>query len=99
MRSDVHTAEALEIRPGVFRPDWSAAKSPAAREALGIRTATGRSPIDKLLIALTPDEDRVWRAVLELYGTLGRPPRTWRIVGMREPQANFYAVAQNFNGY
>lgn len=64
---------AIEIRPGVFRPDWSAAQSPAAQKALAGRAARP-GLIDKWLHALTPDEDRVWRSVLQLYADLGRPP-------------------------
>ena len=70
---------AIELRPGVFRPDWSAAKSPAAKEALGGRAAARPGLIDKWLHALAPDEDRVWRAVLECYAVLGRPPLTAEI--------------------
>ncbi len=64
----------VELRPGVFRPDCSVVKSPAAREALGSPAKTRPGLIDKWLRGLTPDEDRVWRAVLELYAALGRPP-------------------------
>lgn len=64
---------AVEIRPGVFRPDWSVVQSPAAQEALAGRAARP-GLIDKWLHALTPAEDRVWRSVLRLYADFGRPP-------------------------
>ena len=70
---------AVELRPGVFRPDWSVAKSSAAREALRGRAAARRGLIDQWLHALSPDDDRVWRAMLEDYATLGRPPSAGEI--------------------
>lgn len=69
----------MELRPGVFRPDWSAAKSLAAKKALGGRAANRPGLIAKWLHALTLDEDRVWQAVLELYRALGRPPGIFEI--------------------
>lgn len=64
---------AVELRSGVFRPDWSAVTTPAAREALACRGAARPGLIDKWLHTLAPDEDRVWFAVLGLYAALGRP--------------------------
>lgn len=69
----------IEIRPGVFRPDWRTATTPAAREALDGRSAARPGLIDKWLHTLTPDEDRVWRSVLELYAALGRSPSAHEI--------------------
>jgi alkylmercury lyase len=65
---------AVELRPGVFRPDWSVAGTAAAQQALGGRAARS-GLIDRWLHALTPDQDRVWRTVLHLYADLGRAPR------------------------
>jgi alkylmercury lyase len=64
----------VELRPGVFRPDWSVARSPAAREALSGRAQAREGLLDKWMRALEPEQDRVWQAVLALYGSLGRPP-------------------------
>lgn len=69
---------AIEICLGVFRPDWSVVQSPAAREALAGRAARP-GLIDKWLHALPPEEDRVWRSVLQLYADFGRPPRVAEI--------------------
>lgn len=66
---------ATEIRPGVFRPDWSAVTKPAAREALGGRMAARAGLLDAWSHALGADEDLVWRAVLRLYADKWRPPR------------------------
>ncbi len=43
---------AVELRPGVFRPDWSAAKSAAARRALGGRAGAREGLLDKWAHAL-----------------------------------------------
>lgn len=69
---------AVELRPGVFRPDWSATTMPAAQEALGGRAAVP-GLMDRWLRTLTPDQDRVWRTVLHLYADLGRSPRIGEI--------------------
>jgi hypothetical protein len=63
-----------EIRPGVQRPDWSAVTMPAARNALLGRNFSRASLIEKWKRALSPEQDLVWRRVLELFGTLGRAP-------------------------
>ena len=65
---------AVELRPGVFRPDWSAAKSPAARRALGERANAREGLLDRWAHALDPETDRVWRVLLQLYGSAGLPP-------------------------
>lgn len=66
---------AAEIRPGVFRPDWSAIRSRAARSALGGRMAARASLLEQWCHALEPDEDLVWRTVLRRYAETGRAPR------------------------
>lgn len=65
---------AVELRPGVFRPDWSVTRSPAARQALSGRAGAREGLLDKWLHALPLAHDRVWQAVLTLYGGLGLPP-------------------------
>src|SRR5262245_35290296 len=70
---------AVELRPGVERPDWSAATSPAAQQALLDRAGSRLGLIDRWRLALTADEDRVWRAVIELYASLGQAPRVAEI--------------------
>lgn len=64
----------VELRPGVFRPDWSAARTAAARQALASRQESRAGVLDKWMCALEPKQDRVWQAVLALYGSHGRPP-------------------------
>jgi hypothetical protein len=66
------TEAAVELRPGVRRPDWSVVTLPGAREAL---TAARASPIEKWSTRLSDLEDFVWQSVLQLFATLGRPPR------------------------
>ena len=65
---------AVELRPGVFRPDWSAVTTPAARAALRGRTAARSSLLEKWSQPLGREEDLVWRSVLRLYASLGRAP-------------------------
>lgn len=73
---DTHAAPevGVEIRPGVFRPDWSAVTTPAAAAALKGRTAARETVVDKWAYALEDVEDLVWRTVLRLYAKGGRPP-------------------------
>lgn len=64
----------VELRPGVFRPDWSAVTTERAREALrGRDKARGCLP-HAWLEALRPLEDMVWRNSIELFAQLGRAP-------------------------
>jgi hypothetical protein len=65
---------AVEIRPGVFRPDWSAVTKPAARQALTGRLAARAELLDRWSCQLEADQDVVWRTVLRLYVELGRAP-------------------------
>src|SRR5213076_1305431 len=65
---------AVEIRPGVFRPDWSAVTKPAARQALTGRLAARAALLDRWSCQLKADQDMVWRTVLRLYAELGRAP-------------------------
>ena len=76
MGSEAFTAAepAVEIRPGVFRPDWSAVTTAAARQALRGRKAARAGLLDRWSGRLEADEDCIWRAILRLYGEMGRPP-------------------------
>jgi alkylmercury lyase len=65
---------AVEIRPGVFRPDWSVVTNPTAREALGGRMAARASLLQRWSQVLDKSEDLIWRSLLQLYADRGRPP-------------------------
>jgi alkylmercury lyase len=79
-RSLESTLSAVELRPGVRRPDWSVVTQPAAREALGRHMAARSGLVEKWSRALGKTEDLVWRSIMELFPTLGRPPRVEEIV-------------------
>jgi alkylmercury lyase len=64
-----------EIRPGIHRPDWSVVTKPRARRALLGRDRSRFGLADKWNQTLEPEQDRVWRMVLELFSRSGRPPR------------------------
>jgi hypothetical protein len=64
----------VEIRPGVFRPDWSAVTKPAPRQALTGRLAARAGLLDRWSCRLEPDQDVVWRTALRLYAERGRAP-------------------------
>lgn len=64
----------LEIRSGVFRPDWSAVTTAAAQDALCARFGSRESLLDKWSMPLDDMEDRFWRCVLKLFADLGRGP-------------------------
>lgn len=64
----------VEIRPGIHRPDWSVVTKPGAREAMLGRDHSRSTLAEKWNQALEPAQDRVWRAVLERFARLGRPP-------------------------
>lgn len=68
-----------EIRPGVCRPDWSVVTTAAAREALLGRDQSRASLPHKWQRALKPTHDRVWRTIVTLFGSLGRPPHLHEI--------------------
>ena len=65
---------AVEIRPGVFRPDWSAVTRTAARRALNGRMTSRGGLLDRWSHRLEADEDLVWRTILKLYADRGHPP-------------------------
>jgi alkylmercury lyase len=66
----------VEIRPGVFRPDWSAITRHAARKALLGRMTARAGLLDRWSCSLEPDQDLVWRTTLQLYAKYGRAPST-----------------------
>jgi hypothetical protein len=65
---------AAEIRPGVFRPDWSAVTKLASREALNGRAAARVGLLDQWTKRLGDEEDLVWRTILRLYAKFGAAP-------------------------
>jgi alkylmercury lyase len=65
---------AVEIRPGVHRPDWSVVTKPAAREALIGRDRARAGPSERWIGTLPTPTDLAWRTVLELFDRFGRPP-------------------------
>lgn len=67
------------IRPGVTIPDWTAATSPAAHEALV--AIVEAFDIEKAFEALSPGEDSVRSALLRLYAERGRAPSIEAIAG------------------
>lgn len=66
---------AVEIRPGVFRPDWSVVATTRAREALAGRMAARAGLLERWAVRLEASEDLVWRTVLRLYAERGEPPK------------------------
>ncbi len=66
---------AVELRPGVLRPDWSAVSSEAAGGALRARHASRSNLVEKWAVVLHGTEDRIWRSVIKLFVDLGRAPR------------------------
>jgi hypothetical protein len=71
---------AVEIRAGVFRPDWSVVTKRRAREALAGRLAARAGLLDRWALRLEAVEDLVWRTILRLYADCGRPPTLADIV-------------------
>lgn len=72
--ASVTRGAAVEIRPGVFRPDWSVVTAPATAEAINGRAAARAAVLDRWSHALEDAEDLVWRTTLRLYADRGRPP-------------------------
>jgi hypothetical protein len=70
---------AVEIRPGVLRPDWSVVTTSAARQALLGRVAGQSGLLEHWSQPLAPDADRVWQILLRLFVRDGRPPRVVEI--------------------
>ncbi|MFT6673825.1 MAG: hypothetical protein ACJAVZ_005327 [Afipia broomeae] len=74
LEASLASKPAVEIRPGVFRPNWSFATSVAARRALHGRIAARAGLLDQWSHRLEATEDTVWRTALQLYGASGRAP-------------------------
>lgn len=66
---------AVEIRPGVLRPDWSVVTTRAARQALLGRVAGRSALIEHWSQPLDADADRVWQTLLRMFVRDGWPPR------------------------
>ena len=65
----------VELRQGVFRPDWSVVRTDTVREALGAKGAARASLVERWLTPPSSEEDRVWRGVLTFFVANGRAPR------------------------
>jgi alkylmercury lyase len=72
---------AVELRPGVFRPDWTVVVSKAVREALISRDPLRVGLIERWTSPLTESEDLVWRSVIGLFATTGHSPRLAEVAG------------------
>jgi len=70
---------AVEIRPGVLRPDWSVVTASAARRALRGRVAGRTGLLEHWSKPLDADADRVWQTLLRMFVRDGRPPRVVEI--------------------
>lgn len=79
---DSRVQAAAEIRPGVFRPDWSVVTLPAAGRALRRRTVT--ADVVGLWTGLRPAADKVWRTTVRLFAELGRAPSLKEIAQIAE---------------
>lgn len=71
---------AVEIRPGVFRPDWSVVTTEAARQALAGRVTGGAAGLlERWSKLIDPRADLVWQTLLRMIVREGRPPRSAEI--------------------
>jgi len=77
MTSDANRADelAVEIRPGVFRPDWSLVTTEAARQALAGRVPGSAGLLERWSKPLHPHADLVWQTLLRTFVREGKPPR------------------------
>ena len=64
----------VELRPGVFRPDWTVVTTTAAREALCGRGELRQNLPKDWFDVLSPTEDLIWRTCVELFPRLGCAP-------------------------
>jgi alkylmercury lyase len=74
----------IEIRPGVFRPDWSAVTTAVAQDALLARFGSRESVVDKWSVPLGEPEDCLWRCVLRFFADFGRRPICDELAKMTE---------------
>ena len=84
---------AIEIRAGVFRPDWSVVATRRAYEALAGRMAARAGLLDKWAVRLGISEDLVWRTILRLYVDFGRPPELVEIAAFTGMGADVAAAS------
>ena len=63
-----------ELRPGVFRPDWSVVTLDAARRALQRRLGARPAGVARWA-GLEPQDDLVWRTIRGLFVERGRAPQ------------------------
>lgn len=70
---------AVEIRPEVFRPDWSVVTTSAARQALSGRGAGRTGLLEHWSKPLDANADLVWQTLLRMFVREGRPPRSAEI--------------------
>ncbi|MBN8990578.1 MAG: hypothetical protein J0H42_20215 [Rhizobiales bacterium] len=81
LEASVASEPAVEIRQGVFRPDWSVATSVAARRALHGRIAARAGLLNQWSHRLEATGDTVWRTALQLYGASGQAPSVSDMAG------------------
>ncbi len=74
-KASVADEPAVEIRPGVFRPDWSAVTKTAARQALNGRVMARAGLVDRWSHRLEAVEDLAWRTILRFYARRGHAPQ------------------------
>jgi len=65
---------AIEIRPGVFRPDWAVVTTEAARQALAWRLPGRSELLEHWSKPLGPTADLVWQTLLRMFAREGRSP-------------------------
>jgi len=77
MTSDANRANglAIEIRTGVFRPDWSLVTTEAARQALAGRVSGSAGLLEHWSKPIHPHADLVWQTLLRTFAREGRSPR------------------------
>jgi hypothetical protein len=66
---------AVEIRPGVLRPDWSVVTTSAARQALRGRVTGRTGLLEHWFRPPDANADLVWQTVLRVFVGQGRPHR------------------------